>query len=79
MTHDVEVMGDFDQGGTVPEDLVRSVGVPTLVLAGGASPDFFRATATRLAELLPRGTLRVLAGQHHGAAAAVVAPAVAES
>ena len=78
MIYDHEVMGEFDRGGTIPEDLVRAIGVPTLVIAGGASPDFFRDTATRIAEVLPNGKHTVLEGQDHGAPAKVVAPVVAE-
>lgn len=75
MPYDLQVMGD-DAGGTIPEDLARSVTVPTLVLAGGASPDFFRDTAERVAMLLPDAELAVLEGQDHGAAPEVVAPLV---
>jgi pimeloyl-ACP methyl ester carboxylesterase len=75
MPYDLQVMGDA-HGGTIPEDLVRAVDIPTLVIAGGASPDFFRDVATRIAELLPNGTLTVLEGQDHGAPAEVVAPVV---
>jgi pimeloyl-ACP methyl ester carboxylesterase len=77
MPYDFEIMGDFTRGGTIPEDVVRGIAVPTLVIAGGASPDFFRDAATRLAELLPHGEHTVLAGQDHGAPADVVAPVVA--
>jgi pimeloyl-ACP methyl ester carboxylesterase len=77
MPYDLEVMGDFD-GGRIPEALVRSIAVPTLVLAGGASPDFFRAATDRIAALLPDGVLRVIDGADHGAPADVVAPVVAE-
>jgi pimeloyl-ACP methyl ester carboxylesterase len=65
-------------GGTVPVDLVRVINIPTLVIAGGASPDFFRDTATRIADLLPDSEYTVLDGADHGAPADVVAPAVAE-
>jgi pimeloyl-ACP methyl ester carboxylesterase len=41
MPYDFEVMGDFS-GGAIPEELVRAIDIPTLVIAGGASPDFFR-------------------------------------
>ena len=77
MIHDFVIMGDFS-GGAIPEDLVRAVRVPTLVIAGGSSPDFFRDTATRLAELLPNAKLTVLDGHDHGAPAEVVAPVVAD-
>jgi pimeloyl-ACP methyl ester carboxylesterase len=77
MLHDLEVMGDF-QGGTVPTDLARAIDVPTLVLAGDASPDFFLDTAARIAKLLPDATHTVMPGQDHGAPADVVAPVVAD-
>lgn len=77
MVYDHEVMGDFDHGGTIPVDLVARIRIPTLVLAGDASPDFFHQTAERLAALLPAGRLGILAGADHGAPADVVAPAVA--
>lgn len=78
MPYDFAVMGDASRGGTIPEDRVRAITVPVLVVAGGASPDFFRHTATRLTELLPDARQVVLEGQDHGAAAEVVAPVVAE-
>jgi pimeloyl-ACP methyl ester carboxylesterase len=77
MSYDIEVMGEITEGGTIPEELVRAIRVPTLVIAGGASPDFFRNTAIRIVELLPHGEYRLLEGQDHGAPAEVVAPAVA--
>ena len=78
MPYDFEVVGDTSRGGTVPVDLVRRIEMPTLVIAGGASPEFFRDTANRLVELLPNGTLTVLEGQDHGAPAEVVAPLISE-
>jgi pimeloyl-ACP methyl ester carboxylesterase len=77
MVYDHEVMGDF-AGGTIPEDLVRAIRIPTLVIAGGESPDFFREIASRIVELLPDGRLSILEGQDHGAPADVVAPVVAQ-
>jgi pimeloyl-ACP methyl ester carboxylesterase len=78
MLYDLEVMGEFNSGGVIPEDLVRAISIPTLVIAGGASPDFFRDTAARITELLPDGTHTILEGQDHGAPADVVAPVVAD-
>ena len=77
MPYDHEVMGDFADGGVIPRDVVGQVTIPTLVVAGAASPDFFRDTAERLAKLLPDGRLEILPGQDHGAPAEVVAPVVA--
>jgi pimeloyl-ACP methyl ester carboxylesterase len=76
MAYDIAVMGELN-GGAIPEDLVRAITVPTLVLAGGASPEFFRDTAARLAALLQHGQYAVLDGQDHGASAEAVAPTVA--
>jgi pimeloyl-ACP methyl ester carboxylesterase len=78
MPYDHEVMGDFSRGGTIPEDLVRAIGVPTLVIAGGSSPDFFQDAAARIAEILPNSTLTELEGHGHDAPADVVAPVVAD-
>jgi pimeloyl-ACP methyl ester carboxylesterase len=76
MTSDFEVMGEF-QGGGIPQALVKAIRVPTLVIAGSESPEFFRETAERLERLLPDGRLEMLDGHDHGAAADVVAPVVA--
>jgi pimeloyl-ACP methyl ester carboxylesterase len=78
MPYDFEVMGDISRGGTIPEDLVRAISIPTLVIAGGASPDFFRDAAARIVEVLPNGKHTVLEGHDHGAPADVVAPVVSE-
>lgn len=79
MPYDHDVMGDFTDGGTVPVALVAALAaraVPTLVLCGGASPDFFRATADRIAALLPGATQATLDGYDHDAPGDVVAPVV---
>lgn len=55
-----------------------SAGIPKHVIASGASPDFFRDTAARIAQHLPNGKYTVLEGQDHGAPADVVGPVVAE-
>jgi pimeloyl-ACP methyl ester carboxylesterase len=75
MAHDYEIVGEM-RGGTIPEALVRSIRVPALVIAGEASPEFFRVTAARVAELLPNAKYTVLEGQDHGAAASALAPVV---
>jgi hypothetical protein len=48
------------------------------VIAGGASPAFFREAANRIEEILPNGRQVVLEGQDHAAPAVVIAPVVAE-
>jgi pimeloyl-ACP methyl ester carboxylesterase len=74
----VIVVGDVSRGGAVPEELVRALTMPTLVISGSASPGFFQETAARIAELLPIGAHVVLEGRDHGASADAVGPVVAE-
>lgn len=78
MAYDVAALDEVETGGALPADLVRAVRVPTLLLVGGASPDFFRRTTERIAGLLPDATTVVLDGQDHGAPPDVVAPVVAD-
>jgi len=78
LAYDSAVMGDVAHGGTVPTALLGRVRARTLVLAGGASPDWMLATAEGLAQGLPDGELHVLAGEEHDVAPEVVAPVVAE-
>jgi pimeloyl-ACP methyl ester carboxylesterase len=78
MPYDFEVMGYTDRGAAIPEQAVRSIDIPTLLLAGDASPRFLGDTASQIARLLPDGELTVLRGADHGAPAEVVGPVVAE-
>jgi pimeloyl-ACP methyl ester carboxylesterase len=59
---------------TVPTDRLAAVTAPTLVLAGGDSPDWARDTAERVAAAIPAGRWRVLEGQSHGVADEVLIP-----
>lgn len=63
--------------GAVPADQLASFGVPTLVVAGSASPPFFVDTAEQVTALIPDARMALLDGADHGAPADVVAPAIA--
>ena len=65
MAYDSEVMGDIGRGGAVPTDLAGRVRIETLVLVGGASPEWMIDAGRRVAEALPNGWYRVLEGQEH--------------
>ena len=65
-------------GGSVPRDLASSISVPTLVLAGTASPPPLQQSAKATAEALPTGRLRALEGQTHDVAPDVLAPVLVE-
>jgi pimeloyl-ACP methyl ester carboxylesterase len=74
LAYDARIMGDY----TIPNDLVASVKVPTLVIAGGADFPWMRQTAKALADALPDGEARILEGQGHDVDMAVLAPALKE-
>jgi pimeloyl-ACP methyl ester carboxylesterase len=67
-------MGD----GSVPADRLASITVPTLVLDGGASPEFMRDAAQTAANALPNAQRRTLEGQTHEVAPDVLAPVLIE-
>jgi pimeloyl-ACP methyl ester carboxylesterase len=74
LAYDARILGDY----ALPTGRARSVGVPTLVLAGGADFPWMRDTAQALASTLPQGEARMLEGQGHSVDAAAVAPALKE-
>ncbi|MFI2427955.1 alpha/beta fold hydrolase [Streptomyces sp. NPDC018955] len=74
LAYDDAVMGD----GSVPRELLASVRVPVLSIAGDASPAWMREAARAIAESVPRGTYRTLEGQTHMVEPDVLAPVLAE-
>lgn len=76
LAYDSEIMGDISRGGTIPDHLLDAVTVPALVLCGGESPGWMIDVGKRVADVLPRGRLRVLDGQEHFAPPEVLAPAL---
>jgi pimeloyl-ACP methyl ester carboxylesterase len=78
MLYDFEVMGYTHEGAAIPSHAVQSIDIPTLLLAGEASPSFLRDTASQIVRLLPDGELTVLRGADHDASAEVVGPVITE-
>lgn len=74
LAYDYEVLGD----GAVPEDVVKAIRVPVLVMNGGNSMDFMQSAADRIAALIPDARRKTLEGQAHQAAAEVVVPVLVE-
>jgi pimeloyl-ACP methyl ester carboxylesterase len=74
IAYDGRVMGDAMAGSTAPLQRWASVGIPTLVLDGGASPPWQRSATQALARVLPRSVHRSLPGQTHGVDPEVLAP-----
>jgi pimeloyl-ACP methyl ester carboxylesterase len=74
LAYDATIMGDY----SLPAERAASVKVPTLVLAGGASPPWMRETAEMLAAAIPAGHARTLHGQGHDVDPGVIARALEE-
>ena len=71
LAYDAAVMGD----ASVPVPAYSTIACPTLVLAGGASPPFFR-DGEAAAAAIPAGRYATLEGQTHNVASDVLAAAV---
>jgi pimeloyl-ACP methyl ester carboxylesterase len=74
LAYDAEIMGDY----SVPTKRAAAVKARTLVLDGGASPDWLHQSADSLAKAIPSAKRRTLEGQDHNVAPDVVAPALTE-
>ena len=73
LAHDSAAMGDRD-GGLVPHDLLARVGVPALVMVGGADHGFMIDVARSLVDGLPDARLAHLPGAGHDARPEIVVP-----
>jgi|SRR5579884_1216625 len=69
LVYEASILGDR----LLPTELLAAITIPTLVVAGGATP-FMRAAAEALADALPRGQLRILDGQTHDMVPSVLGP-----
>lgn len=58
----------------LPTDRFATIEVPTLVLGGANSPDWFQNTVRTVAATIPDAQHRLLEGQDHGVAPEVLAP-----
>lgn len=72
LAYDAAVLGD----SSVPSGELASITCPTLVLAGGGSPDWFRESGQAAASAIPGAAYDVLPGQTHDVAADVLSSAV---
>jgi len=62
----------------IPTDAAAGVTVPSLVLNGGASFPFMRASAERLSTVIPHARLLILEGEAHDVRPEAIAPVLAE-
>ena len=70
LPYDITLCNDNE----LPADRLATIGVPTLVLGGGNSPEWFHNTVQAIAAAVPGAQHRFLEGQDHGAADDVLAP-----
>jgi pimeloyl-ACP methyl ester carboxylesterase len=77
LPYDLSIVVPFEQGRPLPTGYYAAVRSPTLVMAGGKSPEHMRNAQAAVADAVPDARLEVLPGQTHMVKAAVVAPVVA--
>lgn len=76
LAYDVAVAGDTMSGNPLPAQKWASATTPTLVMDGGASPEWMRSGATALTAVLPSAQHRTLPEQTHEVAPEVIVPAL---
>jgi len=74
LNYDFAILGD----GSIPEDTVRAISIPTLVMTGGNSMPFMAPTGDGIVALLRDGRRKTLAGQTHQVEARAVVPELRE-
>jgi pimeloyl-ACP methyl ester carboxylesterase len=74
LAYDYRVLDDAMAGSPVPLERFATLAIPTLVLDGGASPDWIRNAARTLAGIIPGAEHKTLAGQAHGPADDILVP-----
>jgi pimeloyl-ACP methyl ester carboxylesterase len=74
LVYEATIIGDR----SLPTDMAARVTVPTLVVAGSASPAVMSTGAQALADLLPHGRALVLDGQTHDIDPAALGPALSD-
>ena len=81
LLYDLTIMKGSMTGHPLPPELVQrlaSIKALTLVLAGGASPDWARYGARAAAQAIPGSEYRVLEGQTHGVSDDALVPVLVE-
>ena len=76
LPYDLAVLGDLMSGKPLPAKAWHEATMPVLVMSGGASPEWMRASARALANTLPKAEHKSLEDQTHDAAPDVLAPAI---
>ena len=78
LPYDAAIVYDYQKGRPLPPEQWSSATMPTLVSAGGKSPDWMRNAMRELAGVLPNAKHRTLEGQTHIVKAEALAPVLVE-
>lgn len=78
MAHTLPYDVALSNGGVAPTDRLEKVAVPTLAIAGEASPDWAENVARTIAQYVPEATYVILKGQDHSVSDDVLAPVLAQ-
>ncbi len=78
LAYDAAVMGDTMSGDPASLRRYDSVGVPTLVMLGGASDPWMAAGTTAIAGILPNARHEVLPDQNHAASPEALIPVLSD-
>ena len=78
LPYDLTIVHDHQQGVPLTPEEWAAVKAPTLVAAGGKSPDWMTNGTRALAAALPDATYRTLPGQNHMVKAQVIGPVLTE-
>ncbi len=78
LAYDGAIMGNTLSGSPLPAERWASITIPTLVMAGGASPAWAHNGVQAIVGILPDAQHRTLAGQTHAVAPEVLAPVLVE-
>jgi hypothetical protein len=78
LAYDGRVMEPYSLGRPIPPGQWAGAMQPSLVFAGGDSPEWMQNAARAAAEALPDGDVRIVPGQTHEFAPEVLAPEMLE-
>ena len=78
LAYDGRIMEPYGKGEPIPQGAWDGALQPTVVFAGGDSPDWMQNAARAAAEAMPDGDVRIVPGQTHEFDPAVLAPEMLE-
>ena len=78
LAHDFRIVLPFEQARPLPSGHYADVEAPTVVIAGGKSPEYLRNAQAAIADQVPGARLVTLPGQTHMVRAKATVPVLLE-